>query len=158
MISASVIVIVTILFFIVEFNAESINHQEQTIQNNDLLEQILEQRHPNHHHEQKHFFKAITIYRFLSKLIGSHLKTTDEQCTSRVFQSDVQVEMRQLRSSVSVCVDYCRIGVHSDGSIYGAKRFDLNSNLRNFVNLKLKEVKCKKTIFSSYLASSRADG
>jgi hypothetical protein len=63
------------------------------------------------------------IVNFINNIIPIGNKST---CNNRLLQSDVQAEMKRLKSFLSTCSGYCRLAMSQDGIIYAAREFSLD--------------------------------
>lgn len=67
------------------------------------------------------------IAQFLRNIANTSARET---CSSNILQSNVQSQMRTLKSLISSCPGYCRLAVDQNGVIHGSKNeFSLESKL-----------------------------
>jgi len=69
--------------------------------------------------------KDQTVLAFINKI--AQIPETPSMCHVSLLQSDIQAKLRNLRSFISTCSDYCRLAMNQDGHVYGAKEFNLDS-------------------------------
>ena len=98
---------------------------------NDLLNKIMNDNIGTNQNgiNKKHQFQYQTdlnkkIAIFIDKIA---MTGTENTCSSRLMQSDVQSKMRMLKSIISSCSGYCRIAMNQNGHVYGANEFNLDS-------------------------------
>jgi hypothetical protein len=74
--------------------------------------------------------KNQTVLAFINKIAqipDTSTGTSSSMCHPSVLQSDIQAKLRNLKSFISTCTDYCRLAMNQEGLVYGAKEFNLDS-------------------------------
>jgi hypothetical protein len=118
------------------------NINSQSSKNNkdkDLLQQIIAKTsNDNSNLNSNTQTQSIELRKKIFSLISNivHIDSTKSTCTNRILQSDVQAEMKRLKSFLSTCSGYCRLAMSPDGTIYPAKDFNLESMLSFFLQNK----------------------
>ena len=98
----------------------------------ELLHKIISNNNNNNNNKiipkgSRNGEKIKKMSRFLNNLANIY---EQETCSSKVLQSNVQSQMRMLRSIISACPGYCRLAVGLDNVVYGAKNvFSLESKI-----------------------------
>ena len=93
----------------------------------------------NSNDNQINLNKKITLF-FARLEISSRAEST---CNSKIIQSSSQAKMRMLKSVISNCPGYCRIGMDSNGVIDGARYFSLESK-KTFILILFLKIKLEK--------------
>jgi hypothetical protein len=75
-----------------------------------------------------------TVLAFINKIAlipDTPTITSSSMCHPSLLQSDIQAKLRNLKSFISTCSDYCRLAMNQDGYVYGAKDFSLDSKFHS---------------------------
>lgn len=108
---------------IIIINNKNAAAQSQHKSNNNLIEKIISETSslssssdgPN------------DIYLFMDKLTDVGVRTRCDASDATLLRSDIQTKVKNLKSIVSTCPTYCRMGVNRNGLAYGARDFNLES-------------------------------
>jgi hypothetical protein len=120
---------ILLLVFLLNFNQakkiNNINNNNNNDNNNDILKQIISKTSSNNNNNQLIQSNELKrkIVNFINNIIPVGAKST---CNNRLLQSDVQAEMKRLKSFISTCSGYCRLAMAHDGAIYASKEFNLD--------------------------------
>lgn len=120
--------ILLLVFLLNCFHARKLNNINTNNNNNnnkDILSQIISKTSANNNNNQQIQSNDLKrkIVSFINNIVSVGTKST---CNNRLLQSDVQTEMKRLKSFISTCSGYCRLAINQDGNVYPARDFNLD--------------------------------